>query len=304
MPTTPYLPPPLNKRGSHFSQIDFNWALIVQGLAALYEVDTSAGDYAETVPAAGVETSGQTGQCKEIIYVKNSSDGNTFTLHGVEGGDLTLSDQYSVLRVKSDGTNWWSVLNPSGGGSSLTAKYMLGPGIFDLATAYIDSHLTAWSDTVEQVNVVRFTLLAAISDFVFMDGSFGSNLADGSSFAVGIYSDAGALLWSSGAQAVPNESNTAISFAIPSLSLPAGTYYLAWACEDAGNLTMWGWDGPTSMSFQSGTSDANVINQSVVCFGFATNPATSGPTLPATLGTLNPYSDTNAYGVPALFFHA
>jgi len=33
-------------------------------------VDTSAGNYAETPPVAGVATSGQTGQCKEITYVK------------------------------------------------------------------------------------------------------------------------------------------------------------------------------------------------------------------------------------------
>ena len=85
------------------------WELIVQNLAPLNLVDTSGGDYAEDAPDAGVGASGQSAQGKEISYVKTSSDGHTFTLNGVEGGALTLTAQYSHLKIKSDGTNWWQV---------------------------------------------------------------------------------------------------------------------------------------------------------------------------------------------------
>ena len=85
------------------------WELIVQNLAPLNLVDSSAGNYSEAAPDAGVGASGQSAQGKEIIYIKTSADGNTFTLTGVEGGFLTLTTQYAYLRIKSDGTNWWQV---------------------------------------------------------------------------------------------------------------------------------------------------------------------------------------------------
>lgn len=109
MPTTPYTPPPPTTQGSALSPTDYQWMLIVQNLAPLYEVDTSAGSYAENPPAAGVSSSGQTGQSKEITYVKTSADGNSYTLNGVKGGPYMLTMQYQFLKIKSDGTNWWKV---------------------------------------------------------------------------------------------------------------------------------------------------------------------------------------------------
>lgn len=109
MPTTPYLPPPPTTQGSNLSQTDYQWLLIVQGLAAIYEVDTSAGSYSEALPAAGVGSSGQTGQCKEIIYLKTSADANGDTITGAKTGSVTLTAQNSYVRFKSDGTNWYQV---------------------------------------------------------------------------------------------------------------------------------------------------------------------------------------------------
>ena len=109
MPTTTFLPPPPTTQGSNLSAADHRWLLISQNLQPLYEVDTSAGSYAEDPPTAGVGTSGQTGQSKEITYVKTSSDGHTYTLNGVEGGPYTLTAQYSYLKIKSDGTKWYRV---------------------------------------------------------------------------------------------------------------------------------------------------------------------------------------------------
>lgn len=109
MPTTPILPPPPTTQGSDLSPTDYQWLLIVQGLQPLYEVDTSKGSYTEAVPNAGVGSSGQTAQCKEITYLKTSADGNTYTLTGVQGGDLTLTAARSFFKIKSDGTKWWKV---------------------------------------------------------------------------------------------------------------------------------------------------------------------------------------------------
>jgi hypothetical protein len=122
MPTTPYLPPPPTTQGSALSATDHGWLLIVQGLQPLYEVDTSKGSYTEAVPAAGVASSGQTAQCKEITYVKTSADGNTYTLTGVKGGNLILTAQYSTFKIKSDGTNWYLDSPAVGGGGGAVSS--------------------------------------------------------------------------------------------------------------------------------------------------------------------------------------
>lgn len=120
MPTTPFLPPPPTSQGSALSPTDYQWMLIVQGLAPLYEVDTSRGSYTEKLPPAGVGTSGQTGQCKEIVYVKTSADANTDTITGAITGPVALKTQYQVARFKSDGTNWFAVgTTGSGSGPAL-----------------------------------------------------------------------------------------------------------------------------------------------------------------------------------------
>ena len=102
MPTTAYTPPPPTTQGSALSPTDYQWMLIVQNLAPLYEVDTSAGSYAENPPAAGVSSSGQTGQCKEITYIKTSADSNIYTLNGVQGGPYELKHQWDFLKINND----------------------------------------------------------------------------------------------------------------------------------------------------------------------------------------------------------
>jgi len=109
MPTTPILPPAPTTLGSNLSPTDYQWLLIAQGLAQLNKVDTSKGSYTEAAPAPGVASSGQTAQGKEIVYTKVSGDGNAFTLTGVQGGPYMLSAKFDVIKIKSDGTNWWPV---------------------------------------------------------------------------------------------------------------------------------------------------------------------------------------------------
>jgi len=132
MPTTPYLPQPPTQMGSNLSPTDYNWQLIVQGLAPLFEVDTSKGSYSESVPAAGVNpanpATGQSAQGKRITYVKTSKDANSYTLTGVLGGNLTLTSYLQAFTIQSDGTNWYPV-GSSGGGSSSISEANLAPAL-------------------------------------------------------------------------------------------------------------------------------------------------------------------------------
>jgi hypothetical protein len=88
------------------------WLLTLQFLLPLRVVDTSADSYSENAPPAGSASSSMTGQSnqnQEIIYIKSSSDANTFTLNGVQGGPFVLTDLLQSIRIKSDGTDWWPV---------------------------------------------------------------------------------------------------------------------------------------------------------------------------------------------------
>lgn len=101
-------PPPL--RDSGIPAAMQYWFFDVQRLEQLALIDTSAGSFAENVPAAGLNTAtGSSNQNQEIVYKKTSADGNTFTLNGVADGAQTLTAQYSKVRIKSDGTNWYVV---------------------------------------------------------------------------------------------------------------------------------------------------------------------------------------------------
>lgn len=104
------LPQP-TRRGSNLAETDYLWLLLVQSLLPLVTVDTSAGDVVIDLPAAGVESSGQTAQNMEITYRKITTDANTVTINGSADGPvvLTAGDGSAASRVKfkSDATNWW-----------------------------------------------------------------------------------------------------------------------------------------------------------------------------------------------------
>ena len=84
------------------------WLFTLQLLFPLITVDTTVGPLAETAPPAGLNSAtGQSNQNMEITYVKSSADAHSYTLHGVEGGDIVISAQFAFFKIKSDGTNWW-----------------------------------------------------------------------------------------------------------------------------------------------------------------------------------------------------
>ena len=84
------------------------WLFTLQNLLPLYTRDTSGGNIVEAAPPAGLNsTTGQSNQNMEITYVKSSADGHSFTLTGVQGGNIVISAQYAHFKIKSDGTSWW-----------------------------------------------------------------------------------------------------------------------------------------------------------------------------------------------------
>jgi hypothetical protein len=110
MPTTQTVrrQPPL--RNANLSEPMQYWELETQQAAPLIKVDTSAGSFSEAPPSAGTnQSTGQTNQNQEITYIKTSSDANTFTLAGpnLPLGPYTLTAQGGILKIKSDGTDWW-----------------------------------------------------------------------------------------------------------------------------------------------------------------------------------------------------
>ena len=73
-------------------------------------MDTTAAPVTIALPPAGLNSStGQSNQNQEIIYLKASADANTWTITGALTGDIVLTTQYSGVRFKSDGTNWYKV---------------------------------------------------------------------------------------------------------------------------------------------------------------------------------------------------
>lgn len=87
-----------------------SWLFSLQSLLQLKLVDTTAGNYSEALPAAGLNSAtGQSNQNQELVYKKISADGNTFSLTGAPEGTQALTAQWSKVRLKSNGTNWYVV---------------------------------------------------------------------------------------------------------------------------------------------------------------------------------------------------
>lgn len=112
MPTqTQLFPPPL--RDSELPLPLQKYLFTLQNLLPLVTLDTTGGNVAIALPAAGLNsTTGQSNQNMEIIYRKTSADGNTVTISGSPDGAQVLTSNTgaaSRVRFKSDGTSWWVV---------------------------------------------------------------------------------------------------------------------------------------------------------------------------------------------------
>ena len=87
------------------------YILLIASLNPLRLVNTSGGNYSESVPPPGNNnTTGLSNQNQEITYKKITSDGNTFTLLASSTfpeGPLTLTAQNSHFKIKSDGNKWY-----------------------------------------------------------------------------------------------------------------------------------------------------------------------------------------------------
>lgn len=221
----------------------------------------------------------------------------TLQTNEVNNGSQALLDLHAGPNVTLT-NNGGRVTIAAGGGAS--ASFMLGAGRFDL-TGLLGASQQNFIDQALRVGVCKFNAPFSVSAFNHIDFYARSGVGGGSNVEVGIYDSTGTQVWNSGSFNVANTASfTAYSIATPSLSFSPGTFFLAWTADTV-NLSIFGWDLST-VSFSNGTSEGNIINQNAVSFGYAGNAATAGPTLPATLGTLNPYLLTNNFGNPAIFF--
>src|SRR3954468_15593803 len=112
--TTVLFPPPI--RGAIADAVGKvtrtfqQWLFTLQNQSQLKLVDTSAGDYSEALPPAGLNaTTGQSNQNQRLTYKKVSSDGHTFSLTGAPEGTQTLTGQWSKVTLQSNGTSWYVV---------------------------------------------------------------------------------------------------------------------------------------------------------------------------------------------------
>lgn len=186
-------------------------------------------------------------------------------------------------------------------GGRLSPDFMFGPGNFTLTGVNPVSEQTLASTSL-RVNCAKFAV-PYNCNFSKMDFVGASNIGPGSDIVVGVYDSTGAtLIWTSGALHIPNGGAQNFTIALSShLILTPGNYYMAWTAHDTGNATVWGWDA-TSFTLTSGSTDENIVNQNVVHFGWGSNAATSGPTLPSSLGTLTAVVLGGNAGLPAFFF--
>ena len=105
---TTLFPPPV--RDTDIADSLRKYLFSLQKLLPLVTIDSSTGPVTQALPPAGLNsTTGQSDQNQEIIYKKISADVNAVTITGGAEGPQTLTSQYSMIRCKSDATNWWVV---------------------------------------------------------------------------------------------------------------------------------------------------------------------------------------------------
>lgn len=113
MPTVQTTLPPPPLRFSDLPKPLQAWHLNLQRHQPLNLADTSAGSEVVELPPAGLDVAtGQTNQNQELTYRKVSADANTLTVTGSADGPQVLtknSGSGSVVRFKSDGTDWWVI---------------------------------------------------------------------------------------------------------------------------------------------------------------------------------------------------
>lgn len=124
-----------------------------------------------------------------------------------------------------------------------------------------------------------------------------TQLLSPSTFDVGIYDTAKNLLCNLGGISGATTGNKTASFA--QITLPAGSYYIAWTATSSGTLSTLSLREQTGTSMLQTGATTLLININGTRHGSAGNAATAG-VLPATLGTLTATNTTDVYP-PVMF---
>lgn len=224
------------------------------------------------------------------LKTNGTTNGSQTTLNIAQGSGITVAD---------GGTGTVTV---SASSSTPATSFMIGAGNFTpIAPGGVGAGNV--TDSALRVTLTRFNLPYTIAGFNRMNLFARTSNGAGTDFNVAIYDNTKALAWEAGAQHIANSGSFAsFSYTTASLSLSAGTYYLAATASDT-QLQWFGWD-LSVLSFDSGSSDGNIINKNSVTYGYSSTAAGAGPAMPASLGTLNAYTVANNFVSPAIFFEA
>jgi len=224
-----------------------------------------------------------------LLQTNGTNNGSQSKLNQVGGSGITITD---------DGAGNISF---SSSASIGTAPHMIGPGILDLHAAPQGS---LGGQTNGQNNVVVWEFFLAVPTVSFGHISLNgqNSVAGNGNLYIGIYDSNKNRVWQT-VLTIPN-GTASRNFTIPALQLNPGTYYLAVGTDDpSGAIAYWAFAGPEANYFDSGTSNANIIQQITPRVASAANHIAGG-SMPATLGALTTLTQTSAAAaaVPAFFF--
>lgn len=219
------------------------------------------------------KTNGVTNTTQSIL---NLTGAGTTTVASDAFGNVTISSAASAL---------------SGSGA-----FFLGPGVTDLALIYgspnwgqVAVNLQNGSLTANQVAVYLFELQVPFTISKCSTECTDSNAGQHGTF--GIYSYSGAKLVDGGQFVTLNSSGIQTNTFIP-VTLPAGTY---WFAQAATNGTAQHFFGQNVSSASNTNGMLSTLLKNSTRAAIAANALSAG-VLPATLGTLTPFTPSNSNG--------
>ena len=238
----------------------------------------------------------------QVTIAASGSAALVLQTNEVPNGSQTLLDLHA-------GTGITLVDNGSGkvtiAASVVSVDCMFSTGIVDWFNVAVSGSGTDINDAAFQISAFKFSLVANLNPITKITAQVTSPNPP-QQWGAAIYDKNGNLVWQSGPLVVFVSGYTLTSWTVPSLTLPAGEYYLALSQDSHSfggiemNQTFSGWE---QLAVDPSNAPPGTFNSGVpVLVGVAANPTTSGVVFPATLGAVTPYTVANNWGLPVIKF--
>jgi len=243
---------------------------------------------------SGQVTIASTGGASVALQTNEVPNGSQTLLDLSAGTGITLTD---------NGLGKITIAASGGGGASVSC--MFSAGVTDFTNLAASSSGTGINDTSFAISAFRFVLAVTLSPVTMITAQVTSPNPP-QQWGAAIYDKNGNLLWQSGPLVVNISGYTLTSWTVPSLTLPAGEYYLALSQDSHSfggisfNQVFASWE---PFCVNPSNAPPGTLNSGVpVLVGVAANPTTSGAVFPATLGAITPWANTNNWGLPFMKF--